>query len=139
MVQMFMQKTKVDWCLCTTVLVTVIWKFLSFFKAGANVNASGEFERRVNIESISKPLILDLWSFTSLHEAASKSQVEFCSLLISEGADINFLNCHNKSPLGLAPRELQERMRCEIYCDIFLDHPNKTYLFGPQTNTKEFL
>lgn len=58
--------------------------------------------------------LLDLWSFTPLHEAASKSRVEVCSLLISEGADINFLNCHNKSPLDSAPRELQEKMTCEL-------------------------
>jgi tankyrase len=61
-------------------------------KAGANVNSA------------------DLWSFTALHEAASKSRTEVCSLLISEGADIYFLNCHNKSPLDLAPKDLQERM-----------------------------
>lgn len=66
-------------------------------KAGANVNAS------------------DLWQFTPLHEAASKSRIEVCSLLISEGADIYFLNCHNKSPLDLAPRELQERMICMCF------------------------
>jgi tankyrase len=64
-------------------------------KAGANVNAS------------------DLWQFTPLHEAASKSRIEVCSLLISENADINFLNCHNKSPLDLASRELQEKMTCK--------------------------
>lgn len=61
-------------------------------KAGANVNSA------------------DLWSFTALHEAASKYRTEVCSLLISEGADIYFLNCHNKSPLDLAPKDLQERM-----------------------------
>lgn len=56
----------------------------------------------------------DLWLYTPLHEAAAKSRTEICSLLISEGADINFLNCHNKSPLDLAPRDLQERMSLEL-------------------------
>lgn len=84
-------------------------------KAGANVNASGETIRpRLRHRRPELDYFLDLWSFTPLHEAASKSRIEVCSLLISEGADINFLNCHNKSPLDSAPRELQERMTCEL-------------------------
>lgn len=78
------------------------------------MNASGEFFHLfISIVIIKTLVFIDLWSFTPLHEAASKSRVEVCSLLISEGADINFLNCHNKSPLDSAPRELQERMTCK--------------------------
>lgn len=66
-------------------------------KHGANVNAN------------------DLWAFTPLHEAASKSRVEVCSLLLSEGADPSLLNCHNKSAIDSAPtRELQERIACKL-------------------------
>ena len=82
-------------------------------KAGANVNASGEFSFDLVCCLLMMTMFLDLWSFTPLHEAASKSRLEVCSLLISEGADINFLNCHNKSPLDSAPRELQDRMTCK--------------------------
>lgn len=82
-------------------------------KAGANVNASGNVEYSVTWNFVLTQIIIDLWSFTPLHEAASKCRQEVCSLLISEGADINFLNCHNKSPLDSAPRELQERMTCK--------------------------
>jgi len=65
-------------------------------KHGANVNAN------------------DLWAFTPLHEAASKSRVEVCSLLLSEGADPTQLNCHGKSAIDVAPtRELQERLVVE--------------------------
>lgn len=68
-------------------------------KHGANVNAN------------------DLWAFTPLHEAASKSRVEVCSLLLSEGADPTQLNCHSKSAIDVAPsRELQERLTCKYYC-----------------------
>lgn len=70
-------------------------------KYGANVNAT------------------DLWAFTPLHEAASKSRVEVCSLLLSKGADPTLLNCHNKSAIDSAPtRELQERIAYEYkgYC-----------------------
>ena len=65
-------------------------------KAGANVNA------------------MDLWQFTPLHEAASKSRIEVCSLLLSHGADPTLVNCHSKSALDAAPtRELQERLQCK--------------------------
>lgn len=56
----------------------------------------------------------DLWAFTPLHEAASKSRVEVCSLLVSEGADPHRLNCHSKSAIDVAPsRDLQERLTCK--------------------------
>ncbi len=65
-------------------------------KHGANVNA------------------MDLWQFTPLHEAASKSRIEVCSLLLSEGADPTLLNCHSKSAIDVAPtRELQEKLSRE--------------------------
>ena len=65
-------------------------------KSGANVNA------------------MDLWQFTPLHEAASKSRIEVCSLLLSHGADPTLVNCHSKSALDAAPtRELQERLQCK--------------------------
>lgn len=57
----------------------------------------------------------DLWAFTPLHEAASKSRVEVCSLLLSKGADPTLLNCHSKSAIDSAPtRELQERIACKL-------------------------
>lgn len=66
-------------------------------KSGADVNAN------------------DLWAFTPLHEAASKSRVEVCSLLLSKGADPTLLNCHSKSAIDSAPtRELQERIACKL-------------------------
>lgn len=56
----------------------------------------------------------DLWAFTPLHEGASKSRAEVCSLLLSEGADPTQLNCHSKSAIDVAPTiELQERLACE--------------------------
>lgn len=67
-------------------------------KHGANVNA------------------MDLWQFTPLHEAASKSRVEVCSLLLSEGADPTLFNCYSKSPIDVAPtRELQQKLICEYF------------------------
>lgn len=69
----------------------------ALLKHGAAVNAS------------------DLWTFTPLHEAASKSRAEVCSLLLSEGADPMQLNCHSKSAIDVAPTlELQERLACEF-------------------------
>lgn len=62
----------------------------------------------------------DLWAFTPLHEASSKSRVEVCSLLLSEGADPTQLNCHSKSAIDVAPtRELQERLACECRLGFF--------------------
>ena len=56
----------------------------------------------------------DLWGFTPLMEAASKSRVEVCSLLLCHGADPAALNCHSKSAMDLAgSRELQERLAFE--------------------------
>lgn len=56
----------------------------------------------------------DLWQFTPIHEAASKSRIEVCSLLLSEKADPLLVNCHNKSAIDAAPtRELQERIACK--------------------------
>ncbi|EEC00316.1 tankyrase, putative [Ixodes scapularis] len=56
----------------------------------------------------------DLWQFSPLHEAASKSRLEVCSLLLSHGADAGLLNCHSKSPLAVAPtRELHDRLLYE--------------------------
>lgn len=67
-------------------------------KHGANVNAK------------------DLWAFTPIHEAASKSRIEVCSLLLSEKADPTLLNCHNKTAIDAAPtRELQERIACKHF------------------------
>ncbi|XP_023226265.1 tankyrase-2-like [Centruroides sculpturatus] len=58
---------------------------------------------------------MDLWQFTPLHEAASKSRVEVCSLLLSHGADPTLLNCHSKSAIDVAPtRELQDRLSYEF-------------------------
>lgn len=58
----------------------------------------------------------DLWQFSPLHEAASKSRLEVCSLLLSHGADAGLLNCHSKSPLAVAPtRELHDRLLCECH------------------------
>ena len=57
---------------------------------------------------------MDLWQFTPLHEAASKSRVEVCSLLLGHGADPTLVNCHSKSAIDVAPsRELQERLQCK--------------------------
>lgn len=77
-------------------------KYLTFFinvlfQAGASVNA------------------MDLWQFTPLHEAASKSRVEVCSLLLAHGADPTLVNCHSKSAIDVSPtRELQERLQCKL-------------------------
>lgn len=58
----------------------------------------------------------DLWAFTPIHEAASKSRIEVCSLLLSEKADPTLLNCHNKTAIDAAPtRELQERIACKHF------------------------
>lgn len=55
-------------------------------------------------------------------EAASKSRVEVCSLLLSKGADPTLLNCHNKSAIDVAPtRELQEKIAYEYKGYCFLD------------------
>lgn len=57
---------------------------------------------------------MDLWQFTPLHEAASKSRVEVCSLLLAHGADPTLVNCHSKSAIDVSPtRELQERLQCK--------------------------
>ena len=54
---------------------------------------------------------MDLWQFTPLHEAASKTRGEVCSLLIAQGADPTLVNCHSKSAIDVCPtRDLQERM-----------------------------
>lgn len=75
----------------------------ALLKHGAAVNAS------------------DLWAFTPLHEAASKSRAEVCSLLLSEGADPTQLNCHSKSAIDVAPTlELQERLACMFPMSIVL-------------------
>lgn len=59
---------------------------------------------------------MDLWQFTPLHEAASKSRLEVCSLLLSKGADPTLINCHSKSAIDLAAtRELQEKLSCKKY------------------------
>jgi tankyrase len=69
---------------------------LFVLQAGASVNA------------------MDLWQFTPLHEAASKSRVEVCSLLLAHGADPTLVNCHSKSAIDVSPtRELQERLQCK--------------------------
>lgn len=61
----------------------------------------------------------DLWQFTPLHEAASKSRVEVCSLLLSNGADPMILNCHSKTAIDLAAtRELQERLPCTYNTEV---------------------
>lgn len=58
---------------------------------------------------------MDLWQFTPLHEAASKSRVEVCSLLLAHGADPTLVNCHSKSAIDVSPtRELQERLQCRL-------------------------
>ena len=54
---------------------------------------------------------MDLWQFTPLHEAASKTRAEVCSLLIAQGADPTLVNCHSKSAIDVSPsRDLQDRM-----------------------------
>jgi len=58
---------------------------------------------------------LDLWQFTPLHEAASKSRVEVCTLLLCHGADPTIPNCHSKTAIDLAPSEdLKQKMDCEL-------------------------
>lgn len=65
-------------------------------KAGANVN------------------VFDLWQYTPLHEAASKSRAEVCSLLLAHGADPYQSNCHNKTALDLAQSvDLKTRLDIE--------------------------
>ncbi|KAH7982481.1 hypothetical protein HPB52_005277 [Rhipicephalus sanguineus] len=65
---------------------------------------------------------MDLWQFTPLHEAASKSRAEVCSLLLAHGADPGLLNCHSKSPIMVAPsRDLQDRMLYEYKGHALLD------------------
>ena len=57
---------------------------------------------------------MDLWQFSPLHEAASKSRTEVCSLLLSHGADPMALNCHGKSAVDVAAsQELKDRMMYE--------------------------
>lgn len=84
---------------------------------GANVNA------------------LDLWLFTPLHEAASKTRhvaeshllpfvtfnfcfsvrTEVCTLLLCHGADPTLVNCHTKTAIDLASSdELKQRIDCEF-------------------------
>lgn len=56
----------------------------------------------------------DLWQFSPLHEAASKSRTEVCSLLLSHGADPFALNCHAKSSVDVAStQELKDRLVLE--------------------------
>ena len=82
----------------------------ALLKHGAAVNAS------------------DLWAFTPLHEAASKSRAEVCSLLLSEGADPTQLNCHSKSAIDVAPTlELQERLACK-YLHSYIFYNNSNFL-----------
>ncbi|MGH0117319.1 UNVERIFIED_CONTAM: hypothetical protein FKN15_013842 [Acipenser sinensis] len=70
---------------------------------------------------------VDLWQFTSLHEAASKNRVEVCSLLLSYGADPTLLNCHNKSALDLAPTpQLKERLAYEFKGHTLLQASRET-------------
>ncbi|RXN01133.1 Tankyrase-2 [Acipenser ruthenus] len=70
---------------------------------------------------------VDLWQFTSLHEAASKNRVEVCSLLLSYGADPTLLNCHNKSALDLAPTpQLRERLAYEFKGHTLLQASRET-------------
>ena len=57
---------------------------------------------------------MDLWQFSPLHEAASKSRTEVCSLLLSHGADPMALNCHGKSAIDVAAsQELKDRLLYE--------------------------
>lgn len=87
-------------------------------KHGANVNAN------------------DLWAFTPLHEAASKSRMEVSSLLLSKGADPTHLNCHSKSAIDVAPtRELQDRLSNEYRGHQLLD----ACKHGDITKLKKFL
>jgi len=73
-------------------------------QAGANVNA------------------MDLWQFTPLHEAASKSRIEVCSLLLAHGADPTLVNCHSKSALDSSPtREINERIQCKLFYVLLFD------------------
>ena len=65
---------------------------------GANVNA------------------MDLWQFTPLHEAASKSRIEVCSLLLSQGADPTLLNCHSKSAIDVAPNRELQGWKLFVFC-----------------------
>ncbi|KAG8226948.1 hypothetical protein J437_LFUL004666 [Ladona fulva] len=87
---------------------------------------------------------MDLWQFTPLHEAASKSRAEVCTLLITEGADPTLLNCHSRSAIDVAPtRELQERLAYEFKGECLLNaalHADpaklKKYLFSDVVNYK---
>lgn len=66
--------------------------------------------------------LVTLFHHVHFSEAASKSRVEVCSLLLSEGADPSLLNCHNKSAIDSAPtRELQERIACKFLLKKCID------------------
>ena len=72
---------------------------------------------------------MDLWQFTPLHEAASKSRIEVCSLLLAHGADPTLVNCHSKSALDSAPtRELMERIQCKSDYNFLLGYLSLVYL-----------
>ncbi|CAF1195201.1 unnamed protein product [Adineta ricciae] len=64
----------------------------------------------------------DLWQYTPIHEAASKSRVDVCTLLLSHGADPTLANCHGKTALDIAAsRELRDRILYEYNGYSFLD------------------
>ncbi len=57
--------------------------------------------------------VLDLWQYTPLHEAASKSRSDVCTLLLLHGADPTINNCHGRTVLDLC---LSEELRKKIEC-----------------------
>jgi len=68
-----------------------------FFKHGAQINAC------------------DLWQYLPIHEAASKSRVDVCTLLLSHGGDPTLANCHGKTALDIAASgELRDKILCMV-------------------------
>ncbi len=64
----------------------------------------------------------DLWQYTPIHEAASKSRIDVCTLLLSHGADPTLANCHGKTALDIAAsRELRDKILRMFENDIRLN------------------
>lgn len=87
---------------------------MKYLKTENNLNYRLLSYKQVVFDLLFDCLATDLWQFTALHEAAQKSRVDVCSLLLAHGADPTLLNCHSKSAIDLAgSRQLQERLAYE--------------------------